>query len=98
MPITEANLMKSSTDWDWVDHYSARMGDAELVKYSRNLFRYLSALPDNSEITIENIVKSENEDLFAKCVCRYSYEGTLNLCFSSDFKRLKKLDLKPINK
>lgn len=92
MAITADNLMRSSRDWDWVDYYADRMGEKELVEYSRNLFRFLHSLQDDSEIIIENIVKADNEDLFAKCVCRYSYEGTLNLCFSADFKKLRKLE------
>ena len=91
--ITQENLMKNGGDWDWVDSYSERMGDAALVKYSRELFNYLLSLPDDSEIEIAGIVKPKNEDLFAKLICRYNYEGTLNLQFSGDFRRLRKYEL-----
>ena len=95
--ITQDNLMKSSTDWDWVDRYAKQMGDKALVDYSCKLFNYLHALPDDSEIEVSRIVKRENEDLFAKLVCRYNYENTLNLCFSADFKKIRKYELKKTN-
>ena len=95
--ITQDNLMKNSTDWDWVDRYAKQMGDKALVDYSHKLFNYLYALPDDSEIDISRIVKRENEDLFAKLVCRYNYENTLNLCFSTDFKKIRKYELKKTN-
>lgn len=95
MAITEANLMQHSQDWDWVDQYAKKMGDARLVDYSRKLFSFLHNLPDDSEILIDTYVKKESEDLFAKCVGRFIYEGTLNLCFSADLTRLRKLELKP---
>ena len=91
--ITQDNLMKSSTDWDWVDRYAKQMGDKALVDYSRKLFNYLHALPNDSETEVSRIVKRENEDLFAKLVCRFNYEGTLNLQFSADFKRIRKYEL-----
>ena len=94
MAIQVDNLMRVNQDWDWVDAYAARMGDKALVLYSRNLFRYLYNLPDDSDIEISGIVKRENEDLFAKLVCRYNYEGKLNLQFSADFRRLRKYELK----
>lgn len=94
MAITIDNLMKDSRDWDWVDEYEKKMGLDALCKYSRELFNYLFNLPDESEIVIADIVKKENEDLFAKCVCRYSYEGTLNLIFSADMTKLRKHELK----
>lgn len=92
--ITQENLMKNGADWDWVDRYSQSMGDKALVDYSRKLFAYLLALPDDSEIEIARIVTRRNEDLFAKLVCRYNYEGTLNLQFSADFRRLRKYEQK----
>ena len=95
--VNAENLMKSSNDWDWVDHYSGKMGDKALVDYSHNLFNYLQALPDDSEIEIAGVVKPKNEDLFAKLVCRYNYEGTLNLQFSADFRRLRKYELNKTN-
>ena len=95
--ITSENLMKNSTDWDWVERYAKQMGDEALVDYSRKLFNYLHALPDDSEIEVSRIVKRENEDLFAKLVCRYNYENTLNLCFSADFKKIRKYELKKTN-
>ena len=95
--ITSENLMKNSTDWDWVDRYAKQMGDEALVDYSRKLFNYLYTLPDDSEIEVSRIVKRENEDLFAKLVCRYNYENTLNLCFSADFKKIRKYELKKTN-
>ena len=95
--ITSENLMKNSTDWDWVDRYAKQMGDKALVDYSRKLFNYLHALPDDSEIEVSQIVKRENEDLFAKLICRYNYENTLNICFSADFKKIRKYELKKTN-
>jgi hypothetical protein len=92
--ITQENLMKNSADWDWVDRYSQSMGDKALVDYSRKLCAYLLALPDDSEIEIARIVTRRNEDLFAKLVCRYKYEGILNLQFSADFRRLRKYEQK----
>ena len=89
--------MKNSTDWDWVDRYAKKMGDKALVDYSHKLFNYLHALPDDSEIEVSRIVKRENEDLFAKLVCRYNYENTLNICFSADFKKIRKYELKKTN-
>ena len=95
--ITSENLMKNSTDWDWVERYAKQMGDEALVDYSRKLFNYLHALPDDSEIEVSHIVQRKNEDLFAKLVCRYNYENTLNLCFSADFKKIRKYELKKTN-
>ena len=95
--ITSENLMKNSTDWDWVERYAKQMGDKALVDYSHKLFNYLHALPDDSETDISRIVKRENEDLFAKLVCRFNYENTLNLCFSADFKKIRKYELKKTN-
>lgn len=95
--ITSENLMKNSADWDWVERYAKQMGDKALVDYSHKLFNYLHALPDDSETEISRIVKRENEDLFAKLVCRYNYENTLNLCFSADFKKIRKYELKKTN-
>ena len=95
--ITSENLMKNSADWDWVERYAKKMGDKALVDYSHKLFNYLHALPDDSETDISRIVKRENEDLFAKLVCRYNYENTLNLCFSADFKKIRKYELKKTN-
>ena len=95
--ITSENLMKNSTDWDWVDRYAKQMGDKALVDYSRKLFNYLHTLPDDSEIEISHIVQRRNEDLFAKLVCRYNYENTLNICFSADFKKIRKYELKKTN-
>ena len=95
--ITSENLMKNSTDWDWVERYAKQMGDKALVDYSRKLFNYLHALPDDSEIEVSQIVKRENEDLFAKLICRYNYENTLNICFSADFKKIRKYELKKTN-
>ena len=90
--------MKSSADWEWVDVYAKKIGDKALVDYSRKLFNYLHALPNDSETEVSRIVKRENEDLFAKLVCRYSYEGTLNLQFSADFKRIRKYELNEYSK
>ena len=95
--ITSENLMKNSADWDWVERYAKKMGDKALVDYSHKLFNYLHALPDDSETDISRIVKRENEDLFAKLVCRFNYENTLNLCFSADFKKIRKYELKKTN-
>ena len=95
--ITSENLMKNSTDWDWVDRYAKQMGDKALVDYSHKLFNYLHALPDDSEIEVSRIVKRENEDLFAKLICRFNYENTLNICFSADFKKIRKYELKKTN-
>lgn len=95
--ITSENLMKNSTDWDWVERYAKKMGDKALVDYSHKLFNYLYALPDDSETEVSRIVKRENEDLFAKLVCRFNYENTLNLCFSADFKKIRKYELKKTN-
>ena len=91
--ITQENLMKNGADWDWVDSYCRQMGEKALVDYSRKLFCYLHALPDDSETEISRIVKTNNEDLFAKLICRYNYEGTLNIQFSGDFKRIRKYEL-----
>ena len=91
--ITADNLMKSNKDWDWVDNYAELIGDKALVDYSRRLANYFYNLPDNTEIVINNIVKPDTEDLFAKCVCRFKVEGTFNLQFSSDFTRLRKYEL-----
>lgn len=88
--ITADNLMKSTNDWDWVDHYSQLMGDKALVSYSRRLANYFYNIPDDTEIVIEKIVKADTEDLFAKCVCRFMVEKTFNLQFSADFSRLRK--------
>lgn len=95
--ITSENLMRNSADWDWVERYAKKMGDKALVDYSHKLFNYLHALPDDSEIEISRIVQRKNEDLFAKLVCRYNYENTLNLCFSADFKKIRKYELKKTN-
>ena len=95
--ITQDNLMKNSTDWDWVDRYAKQMGDKALVDYSHKLFNYLYTLPDDSEIEISHIVQRKNEDLFAKLVCRFNYENTLNICFSADFKKIRKYELKKTN-
>lgn len=95
--ITSENLMKNSTDWDWVERYAKQMGDKALVDYSHKLFNYMHALPDDSETEISRIVKRENEDLFAKLVCRFNYENSLNLCFSADFKKIRKYELKKTN-
>ena len=95
--ITSENLMKNSTDWDWVDRYAKQMGDKALVDYSHKLFNYLHALPDDSEIEISHIVQRKNEDLFAKLICRFNYENTLNICFSADFKKIRKYELKKTN-
>ena len=92
--ITPENLMKNGADWDWVDRYAEQMGEKALVDYSRKLCAYLLALPDDSEVEIARIVNRKNEDLFAKLICRYNYEGTLNLQFSADFRRLRKYEQK----
>lgn len=91
--ITADMLMKNSLDWDWVDHYARLMGDRELVQYSRRLFNYLYALPDDAEVEIRKLVKPENADLFAKLISRYNYEGTLNLQFSADYTRIRKFEI-----
>ena len=93
--ISEENLMQSNRDWGWVDEYAKRMGDEKLCRYSRELFRFLYNLEDDSEIIITNYVKKESEDLFAKCCCRFVWEGSLNLQFSVDFTRLRKFENKP---
>lgn len=95
--ITQENLMKNGGDWDWVDRYSELMGEKALVDYSRKLCAYLLALPDDSEVEIARIVNRKNEDLFAKLICRYNYEGTLNIQFSGDFRRIRKYELNKTN-
>lgn len=86
-------IMTDNRDWEWVDRYAEKMGDKALVEYSRKLFNYLHSLPDETEIVISDVVKAENAELFTKCICRFQFEGTLNLQFSADFKRLRKYEL-----
>lgn len=88
--MVQQYLMTDNRDWEWVDRYSARMGDKALVEYSRRLYNYLHALPSGAELLISNLAERKNIELFTKCICRFQYEGSLHIQFSSDYTRIRK--------
>ena len=92
--ITRDNLMKDTSDIAWQEKYKQKMGVHAYKAYINSLYAYIEKMPENSELVITNIVKTENEDLFAKSVCRFHLLGCFNLQFSSDFTRLRKFETK----
>lgn len=87
--ISSDNLMHSSRDVEWFHTYTASMGKDNFYSYANRLCAFLDkAAP--GKIIIEPLVKTENEDLFAKCVSWFIYEGLLPIYFADDFTYIKK--------
>ena len=90
--ITADNMMKSYKDTAWFHEYARAMGKSKFYAYANKLFEFLhSAAP--GKIEIEPLVKFENEDLFAKCVCWFIYENILPIHFSDDYQSIIKIDI-----
>lgn len=89
--ITSANLMQNARDSAWYEQYRAKMGAKKFLDYVNKVFVFLGDLPENTPVEISKFVKTENEDLFAKCVSWFVYEKLLPLHFSEDYKYIKKM-------
>jgi len=58
-------------NWDWWHTYEQKMGEKELIEYSRKVYMFFMQMKPGSFFSIEKNVKENNRDLFIKLCCMF---------------------------
>jgi hypothetical protein len=91
MITLEKYLLQSLAD---LDEFTNKIGHEKFYPYQDRVFQILSKMhPGNTYNIIENI-RSENREIFVKCVCVYMrrMKGDCNVQFTDDYTSIKGIE------